>query len=154
MGFRNQFGGWGGGKRVDEVWNLGKMISQLATRSVCMLVSVIFKQHKTLLLFPVFWANFRTQGMFSSSDEVYDVSISWNYILWAWRIISVWENQPKLKETMVNYFAFKDTSRLESVHVRTVSQYNNTPESYGLLLYLLLNFNLTLIFMANANPYT
>ena len=29
----------------------------------------------------MFWTNFRRQGMFSSSDVVYDVSISWNYIL-------------------------------------------------------------------------
>ena len=32
-------------------------------------------------LFLMFWANFRWWGIFSSSDKVRDVSISWNYIL-------------------------------------------------------------------------
>ena len=49
-------------------------------------------------------------------------------------MILVWENEPKLKETTVNYFA----GRLKNIYVWTVSQLNNTPESYGLLLYLLL----------------
>ena len=51
---------------------------------------------------------------------------------WTWLIISVWGNEPKLKETT------DITGRLKSIHVRTLSQWTNTPESYGLLLYLLL----------------
>ena len=34
-----------------------------------------------LLLFLMFWANFWREVVLSSSDEVYDVSISWNYTL-------------------------------------------------------------------------
>ena len=45
-----------------------------------MLVNGIFKQ-PTTMLFLMFLANFRRWEIFSSSDEVYDVSISWNYIL-------------------------------------------------------------------------
>ena len=39
-------------------------------------------------------------------------------------MILVWENEPKLKETTVNYFA----GRLKNIHVWTVSQLNNTLE--------------------------
>ena len=58
--------------------------------------------------------------MFSSSDEVYDVSISCNYILLSDRlVISGWENELKLKVTASRYDI---TGRLKNIHVRTVSQ--------------------------------
>ena len=44
------------------------------------------------------------------------------------------QNWKKRRQTTLRYDI---TSRLECVHVSTVSQQNNTPESYGLLLYLL-----------------
>ena len=47
----------------------------------CMLASGIFKQLRSISLFPLFRANTRRLGMLSSSDEVYDDSISLNYIL-------------------------------------------------------------------------
>ena len=37
-------------------------------------------------------------------------------------IISIWENEPKSKETTANYFVFKDISgRLKGANVRTAS---------------------------------
>ena len=36
-------------------------------------------------------------------------------LFWAWLIIFVWENEPKLKETTVNYF--------ESRHLRSIEEY-------------------------------
>ena len=38
--------------RIDEVWNLGKMFSQLAKRSTRMLVSGIFKELRTFVVIP------------------------------------------------------------------------------------------------------
>ena len=32
---------------------------------------------------------------------------------WAWLIILVWENEPKLKETTVNYFEFRHQQSIE-----------------------------------------
>ena len=46
-----------------------------------MLVSGIFNSLGPLLLFLMVWTNIRRWGMLSSSDEVYDDSISWNYVL-------------------------------------------------------------------------
>ena len=45
-------GGMGRVRRIDEVWNLGKMFSQLAKRWTRMLVSGIFKQLRTLVVVP------------------------------------------------------------------------------------------------------
>ena len=42
-----------------------------------------------------------------------DVSISWKYILWPWLIILVWENEPKFKQTTVNYSEFRDQQSIE-----------------------------------------
>ena len=58
--------------------------------------------------------------MFSSLDEVYDVSISLNYFLLSVTYNFGWENEPKLKETTVN--SFGTSSQLECIHVRSVSQ--------------------------------
>ena len=46
-----------------------------------MLVSGIFNSLGPLLLFLMVRTNIRRWGMLSSSDEVYDDSISWNYVL-------------------------------------------------------------------------
>ena len=46
-----------------------------------MLVSGIFNSLGPLLLFLMVWTNIRRWGMLSSSDEVYDDGISWNYVL-------------------------------------------------------------------------
>ena len=76
--------------------------------------------------------------MFSSSDEVYDVSITWNYFFSAWLITSVKENEPNLKETTVNYFALRHHPSIEvysSEHSELVKQYARIVK--GLLLYLL-----------------
>ena len=51
--------------------------------------------------------------MFSSSDEVYDVRISYNYILLSVTHNFVWEIEPKSKETTVNYFALRRSWSIE-----------------------------------------
>ena len=76
--------------------------------------------------------------MFSNSDEVYDVSISLNYIL-----LSVTDNfglgnEPKSKETMVNYFALRHHQSIEEYTRENGEAVKQSPESYVLLLYLLL----------------
>ena len=73
------------------------------------------------LLVLIFWVNFRSYGMFSSSDEVYDVSISWNYILLT---ATERKSEPKLKETRVNYFVLRHqpSGWLKSIHVRTLKR--------------------------------
>ena len=43
------------------------------------------------------------------------------------------QNWKKRRHTTLRYDI---TSRLECIHVSTVSQQNNTPESYGLLYYI------------------
>ena len=44
--------GEGGGKGIDEAWNLGTMFLQLAKRSTRMLVSGILKHLKTFVVVP------------------------------------------------------------------------------------------------------
>ena len=57
---------------------------------------------------------------------------------WALLWTLVWENESELKETTVRDFQLRDYRSINRwVYVRTVSQWNNTPETYGLLLYLL-----------------
>ena len=123
-GFRNQSGEGGG----EDVLTTCKVID------TCMLVSGIFKQLTTFVVTPdvegsVFYFRWRVWRKHQSK------------LYWAWRLVSVWENEPKLKDTTVNHFALRReidiTDRLKSIYVRTVSQRNNTPEPYGLLLYLL-----------------
>ena len=63
-------------KAIDEVWNLGTMFSQLARRSTGMLVNGVFKQPKTVVVAPDVLSKFSKLGNVSSSDEVFDVSIS------------------------------------------------------------------------------
>ena len=46
----DQFGGWGGRGRIDEVWNLGTMFSQLAKRSTRMLVIGIFQELRAFVV--------------------------------------------------------------------------------------------------------
>ena len=65
---------WG---RIDEVWNLGTMFSQLQACYSAVSSDIL----RPSSLFLMFCPNFRGLGMFSSSDEVHDVNISWNYIL-------------------------------------------------------------------------
>ena len=59
------------------------------------------------LFFLMFWANFRRWRIFSSSEEVCDVSIGWNYILLSATDNFGLGNEPKLKETRLNYFEFR-----------------------------------------------
>ena len=78
------------------------------------------------------------QGMFSSSDVVYDVSISWNYILLCpndnFRLKKM---RPKLKETTVNNFEQRLDRSIEE-YTRENSESVKQYARIGLLLYLLL----------------
>ena len=51
-GFRDKSGGLRGKGRIDTVWNLGTTFSQLAKRSIRLLVSGSFKQLKTFVFVP------------------------------------------------------------------------------------------------------
>ena len=111
-GLRDQSGGWRGKGRVDEVWNLGTTFSQLAIKR--MLVSGIFKQLRTFVVVPdeqifedIEPFLLQRKGAMSASVEI--------LFFWAWLIILVWENEPKLKETTVNYF--------ESGHHQSFEEY-------------------------------
>ena len=66
--------GEGGGRRIDEVCNLGTMFSQLAKRSTRMLVSSTLMVQVQVIVRDVLTI-FQRSGMFSSSDEVHDVGI-------------------------------------------------------------------------------
>ena len=55
--FRDQCGG---GKRGNEVWNLGTMFSKLAKRSTRMLVRGIFKELRTFIVVPDVLGEFST----------------------------------------------------------------------------------------------
>ena len=77
-GLRDQSGGWGGKGRVGDVWNLGVTFSQLVIKGT--LVSSIFKQLRTVVV-PDVLIKFSKIEIFSSSEEVCDISISLNYIL-------------------------------------------------------------------------
>ena len=70
----NEEGEGGGGRRIDEVYNLGTMFSQLAKRSTRMLASSTFMVQVQVIVRDVLTI-FRRSGMFSSSDEVHDVGI-------------------------------------------------------------------------------
>ena len=121
-GFRDQAGKGGGGERCshnlqsDRHMHAGQRYLQAANDLRCYSWCVFY---------------FRWRVWRKHQSKLY----------WAWRLVSVWENVPKLKDTTVNHFAlrreFDITGRLKSIYVRTVSQRNNTPEPYGLLLYLL-----------------
>ena len=60
--------------------------------------------------------------MFSSLDEECNVSISWNYILLSVTDSFGLENEPKLKETTVNYFALRHHRSIE-VYTRENSKW-------------------------------
>ena len=112
-GIRDQFGGWGGGERIDEVWNLGtantsqrylQIAVDLRCSSWCL--EQIFEDRECFHL--------QVKCMMSASVEI--------VLYWAWLKISVWENEPKLKETTVNYFALRHhIGRLKCIHVSTGS---------------------------------
>ena len=94
---RDQSWGWGGFGENEWSGNSGRC-SQLAQRSTRMLVS-----GRPSLLFLMFWANFRRKKIFFLQMRCMmsaSVKIIW---YWAWLIISVWQNEPILKETTVNY---------------------------------------------------
>ena len=111
LALRDQFGGWGGRGRIDEVWNLGTMFSQLAKRSTRMLVIGIFEE---LRAFVVVSDALRKESFLLQMK--YAMSASVEIILfWAYLIILVRESEPKLKETTVNYFKLR--------HHRSIEEY-------------------------------
>ena len=86
-GFRDQSGGgWGGGGRIDEVWNLGTMFWQLTKRSTRMLVSGIFKQLRTFVVIPNVLSKFSKIGSVLQMKNMMSASIEIT-LYWAWLII-------------------------------------------------------------------
>ena len=77
------------------------------------LVSGIFKQQRTFIVVSDVYSQFSNMGMFSPQMKSV-ISASLEIIFfWAWLIISVCENEPKLKETTVNYFVLRYQRSLE-----------------------------------------
>ena len=84
------------GRRIDEVCNLGTMFSQLAKRSTRMLVSSTFKVQVQVIVRDdhfskvgnVFFFRWSAWCRHQASVEI--------IFYWAWLIISIWENEPKL----------------------------------------------------------
>ena len=65
------------------------------------------------LLFLMFWSNFRGQGMFLPQMLYTKPPSAKIASYWAWLIISVCENEPKSKETTVNYFQLRHHRSIE-----------------------------------------
>ena len=97
---------WREGKgRIGEVWNLGTTFSQLAITR--MLVRGIFKQLWTFVVVPDILSKFSKIESFLLQRKC-ATSASLEIIFSLERlIILVCENEPKLKETTVNYFEFR-----------------------------------------------
>ena len=103
MDWKTSFGGWGGGEELTKsgpgddvlttthmlVSGIFKQLNDFRRCSWC--CDQIFEDRECFLL--------QMKCMLSASVEI----ISY----WAWLIISVWENEPKLKETTVNHFALR-----------------------------------------------
>ena len=116
-------GGWG---RIDEVWIWGRCSHNYTHASQRYLQTAydfrrcswccdqIFEDRECFLL--------QMKCMLSASVEI----VSY----WAWLIISVWENEPKLKETTVNHFALRHPWWIEvytcSEHGKSVKLYART----------------------------
>ena len=72
-----------------------------------MLVSGIFKQLRISVVVPDVLSQFFEDRKSFLLQMKCAMSASVEIIFfWAWLIILVWENEPKLKETTVNYFEF------------------------------------------------
>ena len=81
-----------------------------------MLVSGIFKQLRTFVIVP--WCDeqiFEYRESFLLQRKCAMLASVEIIFFWAWLIILVWENEPKLKETTVNYF--------ESRHHQSIEEY-------------------------------
>ena len=129
--------GWGVGGR--EKWRGLELRDslQLAKQSTRMLVSSSFKHLRTFVIVPNVLIKFSKIRNVFFSDVVYDVNISWYYIL-----LSATDNFGLGKWAKIERNDDK-LLRVKTSLVRKVSQWNNTPESYGHLsqVYLLLKLS-------------
>ena len=66
-------------------------------RCSCWCFKLIFKDRKSFLQ--------KKKSAMSASVEI--------IFFWAWLVILIWENEPKLKETTVNYFEFRHHQSIE-----------------------------------------
>ena len=79
-----------------------------------MLVSGIFKQLRISVVVPDVLSQFFEDRKSFLLQMKCAMSASVEIIFfWAWLIILVWENEPKLKETTVNYFEFRHHQSIE-----------------------------------------
>ena len=128
MDWKTSFGGWGDG---EELTKSGPGDDVLTTTH--MLVSGIFKQLN----------DFRRCSW--CCDQIFEdrecfflqmkciLSASVEIIsYWAWIIISVWENEPKLKETTVNRFALRHYRWTE---VYTCSEHGKSVKLYARIVW-------------------
>ena len=102
-----------GGKEWDEVWNLGNDV--LAT---CKAINT----HANQRYLQKAWDFGCSSWCF---EQVFEDRECFLFYL-AWLIISVWENEPKFKETTVNYFALRHYWLIEEysrVNSESVKQY-------------------------------
>ena len=74
---KDQIGEWGGGEELTRSETWGRCSHNYTHASQRYLQT----GYNQLSLFLMLWQNFRRQRILSSSDEVHDVGISWNYIL-------------------------------------------------------------------------
>ena len=118
-------GGWG---RIDKVWTWGRCSHNYAHASQRYLQTAydlrrcswccdqILQDRECFLL--------QMRCMLSTAVEI----ISY----WAWLIISVWENKPKLKETTVNHFALR---HYWWIRVYTCREYGNSVKQYARIVW-------------------
>ena len=118
-------GGWG---RIDKVWTWGRCSHNYAHASQRYLQTAydlrrcswccdqILQDRECFLL--------QMRCMLSAAVDI----ISY----WAWLIISVWENKPKLKETTVNHFALR---HYWWIRVYTCREYGNSVKQYARIVW-------------------
>ena len=105
---RDQCGGWGGKGRIgnktcdkticDKTHASQRYLQAAEDLRCCSwCFEQIFEDRESFLL--------QRKCAMSASVEI--------IFFWAWLIILVWENEPKLKETTVNYFEFRHHSSIE-----------------------------------------
>ena len=104
------------------------MFSQLSKRSTRMLISGIFKQLRIFVVVPDVSSKFSKVGNVLSQMKCM-MSVSVEIIFcWAWLIISIWENEPKLNDKLLPVKGHhrsieeykRDNSESVKQHARTV----------------------------------
>ena len=100
---KDQFGGWGGGEKLTRSGTWGRCSHNYTHASQRYLQTGYNRCHCSRCCDQIFEDKecclLQMKCMISASVEI--------IFYWAWLIISVWEKEPKLKETTVNHFALR-----------------------------------------------